>query len=195
MGKYHPGLTEKRMRDKRFKRTEEAILRVFFEEDNYISIEEIAKKVGVARSTFYHHHRAIREIIPDYERFLLRRYRRRVRRLLKKDNVRMKILYFEMLTFMARHREALGTLERDNRREVIAKMIQELAPKMDRLGSANDAHGKIMRVYQSEVVEIVRMWGEEGFSNEKIEVVLKDIMYLTETARVRLKPLGGGKLR
>ncbi len=45
------GITEKKLRNRRFRRTEEAILKVFFEEDIYIGIGKMAKKAGVARST------------------------------------------------------------------------------------------------------------------------------------------------
>ena len=40
------GLTEKRMQDKRFRKTEEMILKVFFEEDYYVSMQDVAKKIG-----------------------------------------------------------------------------------------------------------------------------------------------------
>ena len=188
MCKYRPGLTEKRMRDKRFKRTEEAILRVFFEEDNYISPLEMAKKVGVARSTFYHHHRAIREIIPDYEKFLLCRYRRKIRRLLKKRGVRMRVLFFEMLVFIMKHQETFGVLIRNKNTEIIEEMIKEMLPRIGQPMGLPKNSGKIVRVYISEIIEVIKMWGEEGFSSS-IGEVLDNMMYLTETARLRLKPL------
>lgn len=61
------GITEKRLNDKRFKKTEEAILGAFFDKNGYITVMEIAKKVGVTRSTIYGHHRVMREIVKDYK--------------------------------------------------------------------------------------------------------------------------------
>ena len=83
MGKRRFGLTEKRMNDRRFRRVEEAILKVVINEDYYIGVGEMAKKIGVARSTVYNHHRAVREIIPDYEKYLLSRYNRIINKILK----------------------------------------------------------------------------------------------------------------
>ena len=44
-------------------------------------------------------------------------------------------------------------------------------------------------VYKNEVATLLEKWGEGGFKKEKIESVLKDIIYLTETARERLLKL------
>ena len=68
------GITEKRLKDKRFKKTEEAILRVFFETKECISVKSLAIKIGVARSTIYCHHKSIREILPDYEKYILKEF-------------------------------------------------------------------------------------------------------------------------
>lgn len=48
---------------------------------------------------------------------------------------------------------------------------------------------KAFNIYCKEVIEIIRMWGEKGFSAHSIEVVLKDILYLTKTLKIRLGPL------
>ena len=38
---------------------------------------------------------------------------------------------------------------------------------------------------------MIEEWWRRGFHEEKTEEVLKDIMYLTETMWVRLKPIKG----
>ena len=44
-------------------------------------------------------------------------------------------------------------------------------------------------VYASEVARLMYEWGKNGFLESEIEVVLDRIMFLTMTARVRLKIL------
>lgn len=189
MKKYRPGITEKRMSNKRFRRTEDAILRVFFEEDYYVSMEVLARRIGVARSTLYYHHKAISRIIPDYEGFLLRKYRRKIRRLLAKKNTRMRALYVGALFFILQNREYFSMIIQTGNRGVLTKMIDELTPKVERVMGLPRNSAKIMKIYTSEVIEVVWMWGEDGFEEQRIDMVLEDVMFLTTTVRQRLRPM------
>ncbi|MBQ9018124.1 TetR/AcrR family transcriptional regulator [Candidatus Saccharibacteria bacterium] len=177
------------MRNKRFRKTEDAILSVFFEEDNYISMGAVAKKIGVSRSTVYHHHRRLGEIIPDYERFMLGKYRRRARRLLRKEGVRLRTIYIDMLLFIMQYENRFQMMRKSGNRNILNKMITEVVPKLDgRMGLPKNSE-KILRIYVSEIIEMIDYWGEGGFKDEEMEEVLSDIMYLTDTARQRLRPM------
>ena len=186
---HYPGITEKRMANKRFRRTEDAILRVFFEEVNYVSVDEMAKKIGVSRSTIYYHHRAVREIIPDYEVFLLRRYRRKIRKVMRRKGVHMKTVYINMLLFIIRHREGFTVMMRNGNREILEKMVLEVTPKTGWHGGLPKNTEKVLRIYVCEVTEVLWLWGEDGFLEDGIKQVLRDVVYLTNTARQRLKPM------
>lgn len=183
------GLTEKRMANKRFRKTEEAILRVFFEEDYYVQMGEMAEKAGVARSTIYSHHRAVREILPDYEKYVLRKYRRVVRRMMKNGNVRLKRIYLSMLFFMIQEKRIFEMLIKNHRRTLLEMMIGEIKMKVISYARLPKNSEKIFRVYISEVVGLVEEWGREGFLEVEIEKLLSEIMYLTDTMRSRLAPL------
>ena len=63
--------------DKRYQKTEEQILRLFFEYGDSISVENMAKIIGVNRSTIYRHHRSMRKIIDDYIQVLINKYENR----------------------------------------------------------------------------------------------------------------------
>lgn len=77
-----------KMKDQRFRKTEEKILAVFLDGD-FDTMGQIAKKIGVARSTVYIHHHTIREILSDWEEYILVEYSSRM----KKDakNIDMRI--------------------------------------------------------------------------------------------------------
>lgn len=181
------GLTDKRMANKRFRKTEEAILKVFFEGDYYMCAGEVARKIGVARSTVYNHHRAVREILPDYEKYVLRKYRMVVRRRIK--DIRLKSLYTRMLFFIVREKRIFGMLVKNGRRGVFEEMVLELRTKIVSYTRLPKNSEKMFRVYTSEIMELVAEWGERGFDEAEVFGILKDMMYLTDTMRVRLKGL------
>ena len=182
--------TTKKMKDHRFRKTEEKILTVFFDESkNGITMVKMAKKAGVGRSTIYVHHHAIREIMSDWERYILAEYRLILRKRIKKDRAALKKMYFDMLIFILRNQKAFGMFLRLNNREVMKKMLDALEPKIRILMRLPKNSRKIFRLYESEVIEIIVEWGEKGFSEERIEKVLSDIMFLTKTARDRLMPI------
>ena len=57
---------KQKLKDKRFKANEMKMLRLFFEYGDNITIERMAKIMGVKRSTIYRHHKTLRGIIDDY---------------------------------------------------------------------------------------------------------------------------------
>lgn len=187
MGEANYRLLEKRLSDQRYRKTEEKILRAFFEEDNYISTTEMARKAKVSRSTLHRHHRKVAWIVRDYERYILWKYTREMRRALKKERVSVKQLYLKMLLFIRENKKGLELVViKGKSRWVLEKMVGKMRPKLTRKLRLKDGSRKKFRVYVAEVVEILVGWGENGFKREDIEKVLLDIMYLTEVASARL---------
>lgn len=180
------GLTEKRMANKRFRKTEEAILRVFFEGDYYICVREVAKKVGVARSTIYIHHRAVREILPDYEKYILRKYGRIFRRMMRNKNVRLKNLYLKMLLFIMQEKKIFGMLIKNGRRMALEEMILKMKEKIISHAKLPKNSEKMFKIYISEVMGLVAEWEKSNFAEAKVEELLGDMMYLADTMRNRL---------
>ena len=168
-------------RDCRYKKTEEKILTVFFNKPR-CKMCKLARKIGIARSTFYTHHHSVHEIIPDYEREILTEYGTMIKKKLKKKNVGIKILYFDTLIFILKNRQAFEMFLKFEDREVIIKMILRLKPKIKE-------PEKVWRICVSELAEIIFEWGERGFSEREIEKMIGDMLYLTLSARKRLAPL------
>ena len=182
------GITERRLKNRRFRKTEDAILRVFFEEDNYISLEQMAKKARVARSTIYRHHRAVREIVPDYEKYVLMRYRRVIRRMIWKKTP-LKQIYFQMLLFILANRQVFTLLLKSGDFMVLSRMIDELKVRFEKTARITRSSDKIFKVYKGEVMVLIREWMRLGFNSSEMDKILENIMYLTETVKTRLGSL------
>ena len=91
------------MNHRRYRKTEETILRVFFDENQKgISMQKMAKKAGLGRSTMYTHHHAIREIIPDYERYMLVEFQTIERRKMRVKNTQLRSLYLDLLFHLSK---------------------------------------------------------------------------------------------
>lgn len=178
------------MKDRRYRRTEEVILKVFFKEDRYdITMVKMAEKTGLGRSTIYTHHRAIKKIIPDYEKYILMEYGLTIKKRLRLKEASLRGLYLDTLVFVLRNRKIFEMFLKFDDREVIMQMIKKLEPKVSDLKRLPKHSEKIFRVYASEVVEIIFAWGKDHFSEKEFDKVLFDIMYLTETCKSRLMPI------
>lgn len=188
--KYRAGITDKRLNNRRFRKTEEAILKVFFEEDNYISLGKMADKVGIARSTIYRHHKTVREIVPDYQKYILRKYRYLMHKIKKG---RLKVMYERMLLFMLQNRQIFEVLLKNGERGVLKSMIVIMEPEIVKYARLPKNYGKVFLVYMNEVVGLIEAWALDGFDEKKMRGLLVDVNYLTDTLRARLKGLTSEK--
>lgn len=183
------GITEKRLANRKFKRTEEAILRVFFETKSYISIGKMAVKAGVARSTVYNHHRTVWEITTDYKEYILRKYQRLARKIMKAKNLRLRMVFVRILYFILADRKIFEILIKDGRVEIFEEMLVEIQPKLAIVMRLPKNSQTLFAVYKSEVARLIYEWGSKGFDQNEMKKILDEILYLTETARERLKIL------
>lgn len=180
------GLTEKRMNDRRFRKTEEAIFRAYYSGDVYISIEAMAKKAGISRSTFYRHHRAVGLIASDYESFAISRYSRMIKRLASKKNVELKGLFVRTLLFIITNKMLAEMLMKDDGRRLICKMVYVLRPYIEKTARLTVKHDIIFRVCASEITEIITYWVDDGLKEDSISMIVADIIYVIRTAKTRL---------
>ncbi len=185
--RYRPGLTKKRLNNKKFFRTEDAILKVILREKDYMGLGTMAKKVGVARSTVYYHHRAIKEIVPDYKVYILMEYKRMMRKALKNNDIRIKQVYLKMLTFIMINRRLFMVFDKMGDKSEMSKMVDELRTKIEEVTGLPHSSEKVFVVLRGELLAILEKWGESEYDEMMIEEVLGDLSYLTNTARNRLK--------
>lgn len=185
----HPGLTERRMNNKRFRKTEEAILKAFFECGQYADIRKVARRAKCARTTVYYHHTAVREILADHKRYIMRKHSRMMRPILAKKQARLRNMYLTNLTFIVTNRQIFLMLAKLHDREVLQRMIEGMRMKIEGVAKMPRNSERAFRVYQGEIVAVLEEWGREGFNESEILQTLDQMMYLTDTMRERLKPL------
>ena len=179
----------RRLKDRRFRKNEGMIVKVFVKKKGDLTARKIAKETGLSRSTVYEHHHAMKEIIPDYERYILGEYSLAIRKRMRRKNVPLKALYFDTLLFILRNRKIFEMFLKFNDKEIVVRMVGKMKSKIvgsQRLPKNSDG---MFRIYAVEVAEVIFGWGERGFSEEELSRVLNDILYLTETCGDRLGPI------
>lgn len=180
-------ITETKLKNKRFKKTEIAILMAFSSVKGILSVSRLIKVACISRSTFYRHHKTIYEIIPDYEKFILKKYRSYTYHLIKIKSIRLKTLYERTLTFMVAYREILQFLYEHGSTNLNESMLLLLKPKI--ISVSKISHPEIFDIYIKEVATVINKWQQDGFNKNEISPTVHKIMYLTDTARTRLGPV------
>ena len=180
------GLTERKMKNKRYRRTEKAILIALFTFRNFPSMGTIAKRARIAKSTAYRHHTDSYEILTDFEDYLVARYWRETRMLMRIRKVRLVSLFRQMLMVLTFHREELEILINGGWARVIERLVAELKPKIIKRLKLSDKQSDIL---VKEITGVIEQWGQKGFCEEEIAVIVEKIKYLIKTARERLGPL------
>lgn len=177
---------EKKLRDKRFRENEDKVLRLFFEYGEKLTMGRIARRLNVPRSTVYRHHPSVRAIVDDYVSMIKSKCNIRCRSDKEKD---IKKFFRELLFFIVRNKKAFSLfLKVQNKDALLTVLYKNKKVLLLCVGFRFEAD-KAFNIYCKEVIEIIRMWGEKGFNKHSIEVVLKDILYLTKTLKIRLGPL------
>ena len=184
-------LTEKKLEDSRFRRREEAIFRVFFDEGDgkNCSVGYLIRKVGIDKATVYRHHKSVCEIISDYEQYILVKFNKVLAGVKSREEMQLKQIYYQMLIFIFRHRKIFGVLIKKKGTLVVEMMMLELKTKIMKDCKIINNSERIFRVYAGEVAVLIREWGLSGFNELEIGVLLGNIMYLTTTVRVKLAPI------
>ncbi len=177
-------LTEKKMSDARFRRTEEAILDVIYENGLNLSTNQIVKKAGLSKSTFYLHHKTVHAIISDSKQFILRKYIRRIH-----GQKQIKRLYTTTLFFILGHKQLFIFLTEHGDRELIIAMLHQLDHHVETATRLPKNSGKILRIHSGSVCELIIDWCKNGMPESDINRLLSEAMFLTTTMRTRLTPL------
>ena len=178
------GLTEKMMKDKRFRRTEEAILTAVIPIKGELSVSRIVKDASISRSTFYHHHKTVQSIIYDYETYIIKQFLKLINRW--NQNQRLKVYYEQTLLFINANKVVVDYLLERGKSTIIEDMVKIIEPMIIRTYKIPKNRELMLAVYRKEVLGIIEEWRKIGFKNEEMKKVLGNIMYLTESLRGRL---------
>ncbi len=181
------GLTEKRMQDKRFLHSEEAIINAFLSIRDCISVKFLISRAQISRSTFYRHHKNIKRIVLDYEEYLLDKYSK-VINTWKKDN-ELRFYFKQLLFFIISNKKIILFLIQHGEKEVLEELIIELEPIVTSAMNLPKWARLTIVVYRNEITGLLTEWSKENFSDEDLNRILRSILYLTSTIRERLLQL------
>ena len=173
-------------KDKRYREIEEKILQLFFEYGYSLTASMVAEKLGVARSTFYRHHKTVQDILPDYIKLILEDAKVDCK---GSDEGCVQKFFMGVLILIVREKEIFLIFLKMQNREILVLILLRNEKLLLKYADFRVEAGSIYNIYVNEVVAVVDDWGKEGFPCNKVNVVLGDIMYLTRTMKVRLGPL------
>ena len=183
------GLTERKMKNRRFRQTEEIIFKTYFSLNEEIKMKELAKITGVSRATLYRHHKTVNKILPDYEHYIYREFLKEVGRIGFEKGMNVRLYFYRMLSFILANKEVFKVFFVRERTEVIKKMIKKAQPMISLKYHMPKNAEMIFEVYNNEILGVIEGWNKEGLGEKDVDTILEDILYLTDSARHRLMPL------
>ncbi len=177
------------MQNRRYRKTEEAILEVLLKSKIMPSATELTRRAHISRPTLYRHHRAMPGIIPDYERDILAAFKQSSKKMFKQTEVEPKDIYFKMLIFIIKHKRVFKILFKYGGDRAVENMVLEVKAPIASACHPPKNSDLMFKIYAKEVAGVIEDWSEKGFPEDKIDHILKDIIYLTTTMRQRLSPI------
>ena len=157
--------------DLRFRRIEVRIFEAVFVK-GLSSASEIARDVGVARSTVFRHHQDIREIRKDYSEYIIYRFRAEV--CVEESSGEFRKAMFLALGFMIRYRKVFEVMFQDGAEELANVIMSELRGKAcGKYKFLND--DLAFSVFCWGVYVIFREWIRRGRMENEIGLVYNEI--------------------
>lgn len=152
-----------------------------------LSVDRLIKIAGISRSTLYRHHKSVYEITPNYELYILKKYSRALKRTLKTQRAKLPCVYRKILIFIKSHHQIIEFLLQYGKSNLIEGMINMLKSKLFSTGKiTNEA---MFEIYCKEVSGVIVHWLLNGSEKSEILSVVDKIIYLTDSAKLRLGPI------
>lgn len=180
-------ITEQKLRNKRFLKSEETTIVTLLSVKEMISMNRFIRLAKISRSTINRHHGNLQSVAPDYEKYLMNRCRSVTKRLRNDPSSELKALFFRVLIFLFVNRLYVTLVLEKGNHNVIEKLILILKPKI--LASSQVSDGEMFDVYLKEISGLIEAWCRAGFNKKSLSATVAKITYLTDTANIRLSPL------
>lgn len=181
------GITEKRLKNQRFKKTEDLIIKVLFD-GKCNSIKSFAKEIGIARSTIYLHHHRIAAIPSDYKHYILYMYKKSLKQNHNRYE-RIEVVFRRLLLFIMQNKKFFKIALINCDRTVFIEMIEMTWPLIERIMSLPRNSRRMLKVYVGEAEALLHEWSQMDFSEQEMKRLLENFLYITRTFRVRLAPI------
>lgn len=180
-------ITEKKLKNKRFRSTEITIISALLSIKDRISLSRLVRTAHVSRSTIYRHHKNVLEIVPNYEEYIWRKSKKMLMRLMKLKYIHLRVLYERILVILASNRQIMELILKHGDQNFIERLVAILKPKV--LASSDMSGGEVYELYVKEVAGLIGIWCQAGFDLDASSALLDKITYLTETSHKYLDPL------
>ena len=180
--------TKSQKKNKHYWKTEDSILKAFFQTRSKQTVKKLTKRAKISRSTFYRHHENQYAIMPDLERKTVAEFGREMGKFTRAHSVQTRMLVYRMLNFVRKNGRECEMIVRRGDERTLEAMIDDLLPQIARANHIPTECEVLVRVYQKEITGIVETWILGNFRPGETEV-LGDMMYMTNTARRRLMAL------
>lgn len=177
--------TKSQKKNKHYWKTEDSILKAFFQTRSKQTVKKLTKRAKISRSTFYRHHENQYAIMPDLERKTVAEFGREMGKFTRAHGVQTRMLVYRLLNFVRKNGREFGMIVRRGDERTLEAMIDDLLPQIARANHIPTECEALVRVYQKEITGVIETWVMNNFHPGELKV-LKDIMYLTRTARQRL---------
>ena len=180
-------ITEKKLKNKRFCKTEEAIVKAILSAKDKLNLAQLIHLAHASRSTVYRHHGSINEIVPNYEKYLLRKCKTTLNHLIRIKNIRLEYLYERLMIFLLNNQQIIRLILKYGDSSFIEKLVIILKPKIIKTSKISNDEALIL--YNKEIAGLIELWVHAGFDESNIVPTVEKIMYLTNHAQTRLNPL------
>ena len=180
-------ITDQKLKNQRFRKTEEIIIVNFCLLKGNLSVCRLIKTARISHSTFYRHHHSIHEIAPSYEQYILRKYRSLIKKTLNNKNTRLPHLFRKTLIFLTVHQKIVQFLLDYGDPNFTETMLLCLSPKL--LATGRIKNQAMLEIYLKEISALIEQWERNGFRKEEITTITDKMVYLTDTAITRLGPV------
>lgn len=176
--KQEPRMTEKKMANRRFRKTEDAICAVFMGGKRR-AVGKMAERASISRSTFYYHHQSMSDVVTDHRKYIIQKYRKLMGRVLK-PGARLRTVYLQMLMFILRERQVFLMFSEAGEREIFCQMVDRLRKKVERTTRTTESAERVFELYRAEMITVLEGWGRNGFLEKEVGQTLKNMMVVTE---------------
>ena len=175
--------------DRRFCETEEAIFNVFADPDVEPNIRVFTSRAGISSSTFYRHHQSVYTLLHDYEQMIMEQFRQFMHETINYEKVGFRQTIYRMLMFIILNKDVIGVVASRDNYLIFYLMVRTLRSRVNLIRFECKNVDKIFDVYVCEVCGVIKNWHEDGYPEQALKKVEKDIIYLSLTIEKRLGKL------
>lgn len=176
-------LTEQKLKDKRYRKTEEAIVGAFFLAQDNLNPKKIIKVANISRATLYRHHKSVYNVVTDYKEYITRKYASTINKSINRGAT-LRQIFQRTLVFIIANRKIITFIQKFGDQSVIESMLYTLEPRV--IDSHKVDPGEMCDIYVKETSAIIESWFSQGAHPTQFTAVISKLTYLTDTAKSHL---------